>query len=158
MFFGRSGDGRKADTKAFLPSVTWQERQKLEPQYTAELFKLVKTTATESVVAFDRLMNTGMNINTKDAQGHSPLYYAVMNKHYDYVNLLLKKGADIHVKDNDGKELFDVIDKKGNADIYRMLVHAQLEENAQKRGKHIYYVSYNILPDGTIVPKEIKEN
>ncbi len=158
MFFGQSGDVKKADAKAYLPSVTWKERQKLEPQYTAELFKLVKATNTESVVTFDRLVNTGLDINTKDNQGHSPLYYAVMNRHYDYVNLLLSKGADIHVKDNNGKGLLDVIDKKGNASIYHILFQAQLEENAQKRGKHVYYVSYKTLPDGTLVPKEIKEN
>lgn len=156
--FGGSGHVKQADTKAYLPSVTWKERQKLEPQYTAELFKLVKTPATVNVIAFDRLVNTGLDINAKDKQGHSPLYYAVMNKHYDYVNLLLSKGADIHVKDNNGKGLLDVIDKKGNASIYHMLFQAQLEENAQKRGKHVYYVSYKTLPDGTLVPKEIKEN
>ncbi|WP_345989285.1 ankyrin repeat domain-containing protein [Sulfurimonas sp. HSL1-2] len=144
------------DKKINLLTVTWAERQQLEPQYTAELFALVKN-PTEYFVPFSRLLDTHLDLNAKDALGRTPLYYAVLNRNIDYINTLLRRGADIHVRDNNGTGLIDLLDKKRDSQIYSMLVYAQLEENARKRGKEIAFVSYRILPDGTLVIKELKE-
>ncbi|WP_345972997.1 ankyrin repeat domain-containing protein [Sulfurimonas diazotrophicus] len=146
----------KEDKKINLLTVTWAERQQLEPQYTAELFELVKN-PTEYFVPFSRLVDTRLDLNAKDELGRTPLYYAVLNKNIDYVNTLLRKGADIHVRDNKGIGLIDLLDKKRDAYIYEKLLYAQLEEDARKRGKEIFSVSYRILPDGTLVVKELKE-
>jgi len=153
MFFSQSAE---ADKKANLLSVTWQERQRLEPRYTAELFDLVKR-PTVSVVAFDRLLKTGLDVNAKDALGRTPLYYAVKHKNIDYVNMLLRKGADARVRDNDGTGLTDLLDKKRDAHIYQMLVYAQLQESARKRGKEVYGASFRTAPDGTLIVTEVQE-
>ncbi|MEJ2499952.1 MAG: ankyrin repeat domain-containing protein [Campylobacterales bacterium] len=153
MFFSQSAE---ADKKVNLLSVTWQERQRLEPQYTAELFDLVKQ-PTVSVVAFDRILESGLDINAKDALGRTPLYYAVKHKQIDYVNKLLRKGADIHVRDNNGIGLIDLLDKKRDAHLYQMLVYAQLQASAKQRGKEVYGASFRTAPDGTLTVTRVQE-
>jgi len=48
------------------------------------------------------LISKGANVNVKDNEGRTPLFYAVENRHTFMCDLLIVKGADINVKDADG--------------------------------------------------------
>ncbi len=45
---------------------------------------------------------TAIDINARDAQGRTPLMIAAKNGHADAVRVLLERGADVHVADNEG--------------------------------------------------------
>jgi len=53
------------------------------------------------------LVSKGADVNAKDANGGSPLFYAARNKHLKVVKYLLSKGADANSKDKFGRTVFD---------------------------------------------------
>ncbi|MBW5388945.1 ankyrin repeat domain-containing protein, partial [Brachyspira hampsonii] len=63
------------------------------------------------------LLENGANINTKDNDGNTVLYYNIKYDHYGkeerlenakkIFNLLIKYGADVNTKNNDGASLLD---------------------------------------------------
>jgi ankyrin repeat protein len=50
-----------------------------------------------------RLLEEGMDINSRDMDGRTALMYASFNGHTDIVNELLKKGAKVNMRDNYGR-------------------------------------------------------
>ena len=48
---------------------------------------------------FDKYLSTLNNLETKNAQGYTPLHVAVARKHYYAIQKLLEKGADMYVLD-----------------------------------------------------------
>ena len=48
---------------------------------------------------FDKYLSTLNNLETKNAQGYTPLHAAVATKHYYAIKKLLKKGADMYILD-----------------------------------------------------------
>lgn len=58
------------------------------------------------------LIKSGADVNAKNKQGRTPLYYAlhgqgVLEGKEELILTLLKNGADVNVKDNDGKTIFE---------------------------------------------------
>lgn len=67
-------------------------------------------------VAFlDFLLGLGIDINARDGRGRTMLHYAAEHEDYDEAvpnyQLLLARGADKHLADNDGKRPFDLVAK-----------------------------------------------
>jgi len=60
---------------------------------------------TNSVTILRLLLDAGANMEAKDSQGHTPIFYAVMRGNFYTIEFLTNKGADIHCKDNDGQTL-----------------------------------------------------
>ncbi|KAK6355999.1 hypothetical protein TWF718_000372 [Orbilia javanica] len=56
-------------------------------------------------------------IDSKDRYDRTPLVYAVWNRHVEIVKLLLKKGADAHLKDGVGGTPFSYAICSGNDDL-----------------------------------------
>ncbi|WP_369384849.1 ankyrin repeat domain-containing protein [Methylobacillus glycogenes] len=54
------------------------------------------------VVTVKSLLNSGVNPNTRDADGITALMYATRKDKADVVKALLEKGADVNAKDNGG--------------------------------------------------------
>lgn len=69
------------------------------------LHKIVDKNELETVEA---LLQLGLNVDMKDSNGQTPIYYAAKNGHSPMVELLLKYGATPNVKDNLGKTPADV--------------------------------------------------
>ena len=57
-----------------------------------ELFRASASGDTTSVMA---LIDRGINVNAREAEGETPLMYAATEGHIDVVKILLKRGADI---------------------------------------------------------------
>lgn len=51
----------------------------------------------------------------------APLMYAAIFERIAVVNLLLKRGANIHAKDNNGESALDWAKKSGNDEIVKLL-------------------------------------
>jgi uncharacterized protein len=69
----------------------------------------------------ETLLNAGCDINAADNKGRTPLMYAAIFERPGVVNLLLKRGANINVKDHDGLSALDWAKKSGNIEILRPL-------------------------------------
>ena len=52
------------------------------------------------------LLEKGASINSKDMDGQTPLYYAVVKEPTVYVEFLLEYGADYHVINSSGFSAF----------------------------------------------------
>lgn len=49
------------------------------------------------------LLKNGVEINTKDEDGLTPLHYAVSFRNYSAIKFLIEQGASVNEKDHDGK-------------------------------------------------------
>jgi len=90
-------------------------------------------------------LDQGIDINAKDEQGKTVLFYAVRGNHKDIVKLLVAKGADINARDkggytplcyaiwNDDKDLAGFLISKG----------ADVTLTAEKDYPPIYYAVWN---------------
>ncbi|MEZ0225625.1 MAG: ankyrin repeat domain-containing protein [Alphaproteobacteria bacterium] len=85
-----------------------------DEEFTDEQGKVVDKMLLEAVEEFnaDRirlLMKKGADINTRDGRGRTPLMAAVWKDNADTVRLLLTFRPKLFVKDNEGKNAFDLI-------------------------------------------------
>ncbi len=56
----------------------------------------------QKIDAIRLLINRGADVNSYDARGETPLFYAIRIQARDYVSLLLKNGADVNWQNNEG--------------------------------------------------------
>ncbi|KAI0883266.1 uncharacterized protein GGS22DRAFT_195456 [Annulohypoxylon maeteangense] len=74
--------------------------------------------------ALNLLINTE-NIEAKDSQGRTPLFWAVWRTRENAVQILLEKGADVNNKTNDGKSILSLVEEIYRTDIIYMLLRRQ---------------------------------
>ena len=60
----------------------------------------------------------GVNINFQNEYGETPLHLSCLNDRLSTIQLLLDNGADINIKDNEGKPPFDLTTRKETQKIY----------------------------------------
>ncbi|MCI0388369.1 MAG: ankyrin repeat domain-containing protein [Acidobacteria bacterium] len=103
------------DPKLADAELTIETRETLEPRYRWRRHdKAVELTG-------ETLLNAGCDVNAADNKGRTPLMYAVIFERRVAVDLLLKRGANIHTKDHDGLSALDWAKKSGNDDLVRFL-------------------------------------
>jgi hypothetical protein len=68
-----------------------------------------------------RLLDRGAPVDSRDAQGRSPLMTAVMQGRLQLVRLLLQRGADPNAADNAGKTALQLAKDQNRDDIAEML-------------------------------------
>ncbi|CAJ0831936.1 2114_t:CDS:10 [Entrophospora sp. SA101] len=67
------------------------------------------------------IINKDIDVNEKDYLNRSPLHLAVLNGHLEIVDLLLKNGAKITAKMNDGRTSVHLASQHGHLDILDLL-------------------------------------
>lgn len=60
-------------------------------------------------------------LNEKDVDGETPLFYAVRRGKFDNCRLLIEKGADISIQNNEGKTAYDVAVELGYEECIKIL-------------------------------------
>lgn len=87
-----------------------------------------KTTLHTAVETWDKnvvrfLMESGVNKNTQDNKGKTALHYAVQNGSYflDLIKEMIEKGADITIKDKEGKTPLDLASEGKHKEIIELL-------------------------------------
>ncbi len=123
-------------------------------EYTTELFEALKS-GHYNISRLNTLIKHGANVNERDSEGRTPLFYAVLARDYAMVNSLIHAHADIHVKDNLGMEVKDLLDKKKDQTIYFTLEDAQLKETARSQGKKISGVDRTFDQNGNVISLQI---
>ena len=79
----------------------------------------------EAPAAIDTLIKAGANVNAVSPDGRlTPLKLAVSHGHTGTVRQLIVAGADTKFVDNEGRSIFDLAQRLGNADIVRILIEA----------------------------------
>lgn len=62
----------------------------------------------ENIIAVRALISRGTNVNLRSVSGQTPLHYAVYYADYELMELLLKSGIDVNIKDNKGQTALDM--------------------------------------------------
>jgi hypothetical protein len=73
------------------------------------------------------------NVNAKDGDGFTPLYFAVRDGHRDVARKLIDKGANVDVKDKSGFTPLYYATRQGHREIVRLLVARGADVNAKDK-------------------------
>ena len=69
------------------------------------------------------LLNQGANVNAVDNRGWTPLMYAIsVKRNVDLVEILLKRGADPKIRNNDGKKALDLVGRNKHTAALKALL------------------------------------
>ncbi len=69
------------------------------------------------------LLNQGANVNAVDNRGWTPLMYAIsVKRNVDLVEILLKRGADATIRNNDGKKALDLVGRNKHTAALKALL------------------------------------
>ncbi len=63
--------------------------------------KLFQAVRENNLNQVKQLLNTSLNINTKDSKSRTPLHYATQQVQVDITKLLFQQGANPNIQDND---------------------------------------------------------
>jgi ankyrin repeat protein len=129
-------------------------RASYEQQYTQELFDRVKQNQMNWNITKD-LLQSGIDINTQDEAGRTPLFYAVLNKNMDYINFFLHNGADTTLKDKHNMRAIDYLDKKKDFHLYWLFPHDNLQEQAEQQGYKNITISRKIDAEGNVISSQV---
>ena len=74
-------------------------------------------------VIIELLLSKGGQIDSRDSEGKTPLYWAIQNNRKELVELLISSGADVNVKDNSGKTPLHISSQQGRKEISEILIN-----------------------------------
>ena len=77
------------------------------------------------------LKHPGIDVNAKDNDGYTALYWASQNGRTEIVAMLLDAGADVNAKDNNGWTALIRASQKGHTEIVSMLLEKGADVNAK---------------------------
>jgi len=131
-------------TNASQPQGPVKEPQKVEQveesahELNKALFAAAGNGLEDEVI---RLIFQGADVNVKDEQGKTVLFYAVSGKHKDIVELLIAKGADVNAKDKWGYTPLYYAIWNADKDLTGFLISkgADVTLTAEKDYPPIYY-------------------
>ncbi len=85
---------------------------------------------TETVM---NLISSGAELNTRDAMGMTPLMWAAYKGKRSTVVYLLERGADSHLKSNDGYTALMLADLMNRPTIVQLLRESEVSRNASQQ-------------------------
>lgn len=95
----------------------------------------------------NRLIQSGVDVNSKDNDGYTALTNAVIQKNLGICELLIRHGAQVNEKNNDGETPLMLAASDGNLDICKLLIASGADANLRDNGGHtaiISAVSWNL--------------
>lgn len=90
-----------------------------------------------NIIKAKNLLSEGINVNSQDANGNTPLIYAAGQGHNDLVQELIKaEGIDINLANNAGNTALAYAVAAGQEEAVRLLIEAHADVNkANKRNE-----------------------
>ncbi len=83
------------------------------------------------LVAVNTLIAHGADVNAKDGNGQTALYWATTGGHTDVMQTLLAHGADVNAKNISGQTALEVAAQLGHNDVVKTLLARGADVNAQ---------------------------
>ncbi len=80
------------------------------------------------------LLDGGVEADTQDSIGSTPLHDAAFNNHHEVAQLLLEHGADVNAQDNNGNTPLHEAAEVGRLDVVELLLEHGADVNAQDIG------------------------
>lgn len=127
---------------------------KANAQYEAELFALVKAPNIDYAL-IDKLLRAGVNIDCRDDQGRTPLFYAVATHNRDLYTHLIWKNADVTVKDNLGIALIDLVNKGEEPDFYYAIEDDNMKRQLHNQGVKVTGSSRTFDSSGKVLQSKV---
>ncbi|OCT80706.1 arf-GAP with coiled-coil, ANK repeat and PH domain-containing protein 2 isoform X2 [Xenopus laevis] len=93
---------------------------------------LIQAVRGGSLLTCEFLLQNGANVNIRDIKGRGPLHHATLLGHTGQVCLFLKRGANQHASDEDGKDPLKIAIEAANADIVTLLRLARMNEEMRE--------------------------
>ena len=91
-----------------------------------QLFQICEK-GTDSIRDLERLIIQGMDVNSRDKYGSTPLMISAINSHPNIVLWLLKNGANINATDPSGRTALMFAVEKGDLDSVKLLVNSDAD-------------------------------
>lgn len=92
---------------------------------------LQKSAAEGDRTKVDELIAEGQDVNARDGEGWTPIYYAIRNNHPEVVEALITAGADLNVRDMHGQPPLSLAVVYCDAGTAEDLIKAGAEVNAE---------------------------
>jgi hypothetical protein len=86
------------------------------------------------------LKKRGVDINTRDKNGDTPLILAVRENNFDVCEVLIESGADVFAKNNNGVDALYLASNPKRAGIAALLVGFYLDKILADSAKPFYHV------------------
>jgi ankyrin repeat protein len=104
--------------------------------------KLRQAAADGNLLRVETFLDQGIDIQTADARGITPLHLAAKNGHRDVVALLLERGAAVNPGSQDGVTPLSIAVQEGRPDLVALLLAkgAQVNEQVQIGGVTLLHV------------------
>lgn len=103
------------------------------PIFAQNIFKAAQS---NDVTGIKFLLNYGVNINTRDVKGNTPLIIAVKENQLRAADFLIEKDADINLQDNEGNTALIAAVHAGNTSLIKTLIQhgadAKIEDKNHK--------------------------
>ena len=91
----------------------------------------MEAAAVGDVAEVTRILETGIDVNSKNAMGYVALRESVVNNHVDVCRLLLDRGARVDERDDMGWTALHWAAHKGHAGIVNLLLERRADVNAK---------------------------
>ena len=72
-----------------------------------------------------RILNCGINVDTTNKNGYTPLHVAANYGHIEIARILLKSGAGVNTADSDGKAPVNLAAVSGHIEIIQQLLRGK---------------------------------
>ena len=99
-----------------------------------------------------------LNINLKDNRNNKPIYYALINKSFDIIRILIENKCDLNDINNEGDNIYNIINldiknKKKKKKIFDLIKYVNYDKKYYLRiGKFLLFIFNEILVYFLILP------
>ena len=115
-------------------ALTGCKRKGARPSQTSEGEALHSAASNRNRTAdVERMLANGVDVDSRDKMGWTPLYHAAGLGHTRTVELLIAYGADVNTEDNKGETPLHVAAQSGFPEIVKLLLDAGANVNAKTK-------------------------
>jgi ankyrin repeat protein len=116
-----------------VPSSRAESDQPPKPKFSGEALRLAAHDGKIEIVR--QAIESGVDVQSTDAQGHTALHMAAYNGHSEIVKLLLKNGSQLDRRDGEGKTALIHASSGPFADAVEVLLEAGADVDIADRGE-----------------------